>query len=435
VGGDTRLAFTTPGDPVTYYVSKPTTQDAFMGAGTLASGNGVEKQLEAQICAAFNRHILQNISQAATPSAFYQASPANWYAKFWHDHSLNNLAYGFCYDDVSNQSTTLVSTNPRGMVVVIGANNSTPTKTITAVNTATGTFTLTATRTATIPTATSTATATGTSSATVTYTRTSTPVNTQTYTPSTTNTAQNTATRTATAVGSLTPFLTFTATNTAVNTIILTATPSNIATATSSLTPMLTYSPSSTASVSATRTWTTTAVNTSVPTATPSGTASATPRNTLTRTATVAVTLTVLLTATPSNTATATSQDTTTPVNTPIPTATKTQDGKLVILDPVAYPNPNTDIDNTGVNIRFKLSGTSVKIKFRLFTAAYRRIREASFTAGQVNGGLTTGVNVITIPQNYVKGLAAGTYYYVLSAEDGKGNKISSALKIIIILR
>jgi hypothetical protein len=119
VGGDTRFAFTTPGDPVTYYVSKPTTQDVFMGAGALATGNGTEKQLQAQICAAFNRHVLQNISMANTASAFYQAPPANYYAQFWHKHSLNSLAYGFCYDDVSNQSTTLVSTNPRGMVVVI----------------------------------------------------------------------------------------------------------------------------------------------------------------------------------------------------------------------------------------------------------------------------------------------------------------------------
>ena len=455
VGGDTRLAFTSPGDPVTYYVSKPNTQDAFMGAGALASGNGVEKQLEAQICAAFNRHILQNISMANTPSAFYQASPANWYAKFWHDHSINNLAYGFCYDDVSNQSTTLVSTNPRGMVVVIGANNlGTPTKTMTPVNTATRTIILTQTATG-INTAISTATFT----ATATSTRTLTVLNTATPTPLSTNTAQNTATRTATAAatftplltltpsgtatnqntatctvtaaGTFTPLLTFTPSNTAVNTAVATATPSctaiatvfntstRTATATGTLTQTFTCTPSATASVTATRTWTNTVVNTSIFTATATNTVQ--PASTGTFTAT--------------QTFTVTSVDTATPVNTPTPAAVKTPDGKPGILDPVAYPNPYSGADNTGLNIRFKMAGTAAKIKFRLFTVSYRHIREESFTAGRVNGGLTSGVNVITILPEYFRGLAAGTYYYMLSAEDGGGNKISSGLNTIIIMR
>jgi hypothetical protein len=55
-------------------------------------------------CAALNRHVAQLAqSQWNTPSLFYQTSPANWYAKFWHDHAINHLAYGFPYDDVANQ--------------------------------------------------------------------------------------------------------------------------------------------------------------------------------------------------------------------------------------------------------------------------------------------------------------------------------------------
>ena len=130
-----------------------------------------------------------------------------------------------------------------------------------------------------------------------------------------------------------------------------------------------------------------------------------------------------------------TSADTATPLNTLTPTATKTQGGEFEIQDPVAYPNPDNVINNTGVNIRFKLTVTATKIKFRLFTVSYRHIREESFTAGQVSGGLTTGTNVITIPPKYFTGLAAGTYYYMLSGEDGSGNKTSSGLKIIIIIR
>ena len=51
-----------------------------------------------------------------TPSAFYSAAPANYYAKFWHDHSADGLAYGFCYDDVSDQSSTIMATAPEHMV-------------------------------------------------------------------------------------------------------------------------------------------------------------------------------------------------------------------------------------------------------------------------------------------------------------------------------
>jgi beta-glucanase (GH16 family) len=648
VGGDGRLAFTTPGDPVTYYVSKPTTQDVFMGAGALATGNGVEKQLEAQICAAFNRHVLQNISLANTPSAFYQAVPANYYAWFWHAHSLNNLAYGFCYDDVSNQSTTLVSTNPRGMVVVIGANNqgtptSIPTRTMTSVNITTSTFTITptatktntltftatqtptgsatrtatstavstavntgtstaartatstatstavntgtstatrtatstvtltaantgtstATRTATAPVAASTATATGTGTATVINTSTQTAVNTPAHTPAITNTAQNTATQSATAANPFTPLSTCTPrasaiasvspspsytetqsatasvspspsytetqsatasvspspsytetqsatasvspspsytetqsatasvspspsytetqsatasvspspsytetqsatasvspspsytetqsatasvspspsyTETQSATASVSASPSYTETqsatasvssspsytetqsATASVSPSPSYTETQTASMSATRTWTNTAVNTF--TATPSNTVSSTATGTFTPAAT--------------RTFTATGIVTTIPVNTPVPTATKIQNEKLEIQNTVAYPNPYKETESTGIYISFNLAGSAVNIKFRLYTAGYRFIREASFTAGQVKGNLTTGTNVISIAPDYFKGLAAGAYYYVLSAWDGSGNRASSGLKTIIILR
>jgi hypothetical protein len=103
-----------------YIVHKPTTQDILEGAGTLASGNATELALEAQICAAFNRHVMQDSTLWADPSAFYAVSPANYYAKFWHSHGVNNLAYGFAYDDVSNQSSTIHTDQPEHMVLTIG---------------------------------------------------------------------------------------------------------------------------------------------------------------------------------------------------------------------------------------------------------------------------------------------------------------------------
>jgi Beta-1,3-glucanase len=65
-------------------------------------------------CAALNRHVAQlPQSQWNTPSLCYQAGPANWYAKFWHDHAINHLAYGFPYDDVAGQSSFISHGDPQ----------------------------------------------------------------------------------------------------------------------------------------------------------------------------------------------------------------------------------------------------------------------------------------------------------------------------------
>jgi hypothetical protein len=103
-----------------YYVSKPSTQDILLGAGTLATGNSMELAIEVQICAAFNRHVMEDTTKWNTPSAWYAASPSNEYARFWHDHSVSGLAYGFSYDDSANASSTIQAPNPEHMVLGIG---------------------------------------------------------------------------------------------------------------------------------------------------------------------------------------------------------------------------------------------------------------------------------------------------------------------------
>jgi hypothetical protein len=104
----------------TYTVGKPTTQDILQGSGALATGNSVELAIEAQICAAFNRHVMEDVSKWTTPSAWYAAAPSNEYARFWHDHGVSGLAYGFAYDDVSDQSSSIVAPQPEHMVLGIG---------------------------------------------------------------------------------------------------------------------------------------------------------------------------------------------------------------------------------------------------------------------------------------------------------------------------
>jgi hypothetical protein len=93
-------------------VSAPTS-DIFGCAGTLA-GNP-------DMCAALNRHVAHLAqSQWSDPGNFYLAAPANYYARFWHDHGINHLAYGFPYDDVAGQSTFISHANPQYLLVAVG---------------------------------------------------------------------------------------------------------------------------------------------------------------------------------------------------------------------------------------------------------------------------------------------------------------------------
>ena len=116
----------------TFVVQQPSTQDVLECAGTMASGvagstpqqqdeNAIQLQLQNQICAATNRGVLLLTSTNwATASTYYQASPANFYSQFWHQHSVSGLAYGFSYDDNNNQSTTIVTQQPEHMAFGIG---------------------------------------------------------------------------------------------------------------------------------------------------------------------------------------------------------------------------------------------------------------------------------------------------------------------------
>ena len=72
-------------------------------------------------CAALNRHVAQlPQAQWSTPSQYYLAAPANYYAKFWHDNAINDLAYGFPYDDFAGQSSFISHGNPQWLEVAVG---------------------------------------------------------------------------------------------------------------------------------------------------------------------------------------------------------------------------------------------------------------------------------------------------------------------------
>jgi hypothetical protein len=89
------------------------TSDIFGCAASLANNPGM--------CAALNRHVATlPQSQWSDPSQYYLAAPANYYARFWHNHAINRLAYGFPYDDYAGQSSFVSHGNPQWLVVAVG---------------------------------------------------------------------------------------------------------------------------------------------------------------------------------------------------------------------------------------------------------------------------------------------------------------------------
>jgi hypothetical protein len=90
-----------------------TTSEVTGCAGPLAGDPGM--------CSALNRHVAQlPQSQWSDPSLFYRAAPANYYAKFWHDHAINHLAYGFPYDDYAGRSSFISHGDPQYLLVAVG---------------------------------------------------------------------------------------------------------------------------------------------------------------------------------------------------------------------------------------------------------------------------------------------------------------------------
>ncbi|MDI2027569.1 glycoside hydrolase family 64 protein [Saccharopolyspora sp. TS4A08] len=90
-----------------------TTKNIFGCAGGLGG--------DANKCAALNRHVADlPEDQQHDPSKFYPTGPANYYAKFWHDHNIDGKAYGFPYDDVAEQASYVSHEGPQWLVVAVG---------------------------------------------------------------------------------------------------------------------------------------------------------------------------------------------------------------------------------------------------------------------------------------------------------------------------
>ncbi len=122
------------GNATAYISRRPNTQEVLEGKGVLAedvqklSTQTLDLVVQAQFCAALNRHALDLDAPAGTTQDFgdtaryFKKAPYNEYVKFWHrsDISWNRFSYGFCYDDVFDQSSTIHTPSPRSATVTIG---------------------------------------------------------------------------------------------------------------------------------------------------------------------------------------------------------------------------------------------------------------------------------------------------------------------------
>ncbi len=111
--------------------NRPSTQEALEGKGVLDRrlvDGDLDLVIQAQLTAAINRHMV-NVTSANpgqqnwyNSAQFYQANPTNHYSKFWHlpGISVDNLSYGFAYDDVADQSPSLHSPQPTKVIATFG---------------------------------------------------------------------------------------------------------------------------------------------------------------------------------------------------------------------------------------------------------------------------------------------------------------------------
>ncbi|MCX6957363.1 MAG: beta-1,3-glucanase family protein [Verrucomicrobiae bacterium] len=91
-----------------YTMSKPTSYDVFTCSGAFLPGSTNANAFGAQFSAAINRNVATDPSLWILSDNYYQGEPANDWAKFWHEVSIDQLAYGFGFDDVGSRSSVAI---------------------------------------------------------------------------------------------------------------------------------------------------------------------------------------------------------------------------------------------------------------------------------------------------------------------------------------
>ncbi len=126
------LTFTGNNGQVGQIASRPTTLDIWGGQGVLAQiihNIPNDKNVQKWMCAAFHRGVIDitnaDVQDWNDTSKFYKTPPFNHYAGFWHQPgiSIDRLAYGFSYDDVGGQSSSLPASKPDSIIIHWGWND------------------------------------------------------------------------------------------------------------------------------------------------------------------------------------------------------------------------------------------------------------------------------------------------------------------------
>lgn len=198
------------------------------------------------------------------------------------------------------------------------------------------------------------------------------------------------------------------------STATYTYTPSNTATPASTYTFTNTNTPGG-----PTSTFTGTQTNTFTPTPTFTSTRTNTPASTMTFTFTSVLTNTH--TPTPTHTVTASYTVTAPNTNTPTPDISR----ELEIKDVFTYPCPANVNKNGAIRFKFTASRAYNKLTLKVYTVSSRLIKKIDIGPG------AAGENTVAISNSIFREMAAGTYYFMINAEnDTKAAKLD---KLIIL--
>lgn len=134
-----------------YISRKPNTQEVLEGKGCLDQDiqnvewyegtrlvhQQLDRVVQAQLCAAINRHVVpvdgetlpkplekiqkngKTVCVFSDSTKYYQVKPSNYYAAYWHqgEISMEDKAYGFCYDDVWSFAPSSSSFLPEKVII------------------------------------------------------------------------------------------------------------------------------------------------------------------------------------------------------------------------------------------------------------------------------------------------------------------------------
>ncbi|GAB3860515.1 hypothetical protein GCM10027610_101580 [Dactylosporangium cerinum] len=100
-----------------FSVRKPTTTEVFECSGALALGNdqgGTDtiREVGRDFCAAFHRGVALNTAYWYDPTKYYLTNPKDDYSAYFHAIGIDHKAYAFAYDDVNDQSSVQILSNP-----------------------------------------------------------------------------------------------------------------------------------------------------------------------------------------------------------------------------------------------------------------------------------------------------------------------------------